>query len=315
MRTAQCQNTGLGSFRQLTSRNLQYEPRISEVCDHRDQKEPVLTIVVVGYRSPDLLSSCLNSLREQTRSDFEVIVVDNGGSMIDDEWREGLSVAGVRLKKNYYQIIARNIGASFSRSGLLFFLDEDCLLGAGAVKEIVRLYETTDVIASRCRLFCRTKTIFNRLAAHYDLGDEQISGYLLESGMTIRTDVYRQFGGYDETLVPGGEYMYWLYNIGKNYGLDRAVYFPGAMIWTDYCRSVRHFIWKHWTYAKGVETIRARFPEFLEFRNQIASQRPKVSKRNPFGIRVLRLLTKTLFWFGERYYRFTMPKVGLQQEL
>ncbi len=272
-----------------------------------------MSIVVVGYQSPDLLRSCLDSLREQTRKDFEVIIVDNGGSMVDDKWREGLSVASVRLKRNYYQIVARNIGTSFSRSDLLFFLDEDCILEADGISEIVQLYETTDVIASRCRLFCRTKTIFNRLAFHYDLGDDPMDGYLLESGLTIRTGVYRRFGGYDEILVPGGEYMYWLYNVGKNYGLDRAIYFPGAVIRTDFSRSFKHFIWKSWSYTKGIETIRAHFPEILEFRNQIASKRPRFQVQQPLGTRMLRSLQKSLCWCGERYYRFTMPRNGLQQ--
>ncbi|MFC1664141.1 glycosyltransferase family 2 protein [Pseudomonadota bacterium] len=288
--------------------NIHDDPRIREFEDKRNGQKPVLSIVVVGYRAPALLSSCLNSLRAQSVSNFEVIIVDNGGSVVDDQWQVGLSAARIHLKKNYRQIISRNIGASICRSQVLFFLDDDSLLEANGVKEIVQLYATTNVIASRCRLFYRSNTMFNRLATHYDLGEEQLCGYLLESGLAIRTVVYIRFGGYDETLLPGGEYMYWLYNVGKNYGLDNVLYFPQVLIWTDYSRSLKHFIWKSWIYAKGIETIRIRFPEFIEYRDQIGARRAAKTPQFSTGIRLLNAIRKFLFRCGQRYYRLTVPK-------
>jgi GT2 family glycosyltransferase len=54
-------------------------------------KEPKLSICIVTYHSKNLLRDCLQSLRENTTLDYEVIVVDNGsqdgaGQMLQQEF-------------------------------------------------------------------------------------------------------------------------------------------------------------------------------------------------------------------------------------
>jgi glycosyltransferase involved in cell wall biosynthesis len=238
------------------------------------------------------------------------VIVDNGGSVIGDEWQDQLSVACIWLRENYRQIIARNIGAKIGRSELLFFLDDDSVLDPEGIGELIEFYKNPDILAARCRLKFQTDTVFNRLAAHYDLGDEVISGYLLESGLSIRREIYAKFDGYDESLAPGGEYLYWLYNVGSKYGLDRTVYCPRVIIKTDYARSLKHYVWKHWTYAKGLELMRRDYPEIIEFKEQL-KRRPDATRPSFRGLAWwLRMLGKSLSWGGRHYFRLTTSQAN-----
>ena len=42
--------------------------------------QPIVSVIVVNWNGKHLLPDCLTSLKAQTFSDFEVIVVDNGST-------------------------------------------------------------------------------------------------------------------------------------------------------------------------------------------------------------------------------------------
>ena len=46
----------------------------------------MISVVVVNWNGKPLLADCLSSLRSQTFSDFEVVVVDNGSMDGSGEW-------------------------------------------------------------------------------------------------------------------------------------------------------------------------------------------------------------------------------------
>lgn len=58
---------------------------------------PVVSVIVANLNRRDLLGRCLESLWKQTRSDFEVIVVDNGSSDGSLEFLQSLSESRLRI--------------------------------------------------------------------------------------------------------------------------------------------------------------------------------------------------------------------------
>lgn len=91
-----------------------------------------ISIIIPTYCRPRRLDLCLARLHAQTcsRDDFEVIVIDDGGSPELDnslpEQHADLSLTLLRIE-NSGAAVARNHGAKMARGSLLVFTDDDCL--------------------------------------------------------------------------------------------------------------------------------------------------------------------------------------------
>lgn len=288
-----------------------YVEYIGGINDARVPGEPMLSVIVVAYRRPELLEACLESLKVQRHQDFEVILAHNGGAITGTSWRKDLSIARIDLKRNFRQLIARNVGASIARGKIYFFVDDDTIVDRECLSAIAELFGSTRILAARSRMLARTPVIFNRLASHYDLGDEELEGRLMENGMAIRASTFHEFGGYDESLLPGGEFMYWVYHIGRKYGLDRVVYCPSAVIRTDFATDFFHFLRKRWRNLQGHEHIRIRYPEMetyvLEAEARFPTPRRRSKKRIGLRLRSVHVMGRIAGWLGRQRYHISRP--------
>jgi glycosyltransferase involved in cell wall biosynthesis len=89
--------------------------------------DPVVSVIIPCYHSHGTLAACLDSLRDQSHRDFEVILID---STPDDD--RAVSIAEVysfvRCHKSTTRLsahAARNLGARHARGELLVFIDPD----------------------------------------------------------------------------------------------------------------------------------------------------------------------------------------------
>ena len=72
---------------------------------------PKASVVIVTYNTnKDLLSQNLNSLKDQTITDFELLIVDNSDEINILEIVSNYNLKYIRLKKNYGALLARNVG-------------------------------------------------------------------------------------------------------------------------------------------------------------------------------------------------------------
>ena len=90
------------------------------------------SVVIPTFNRPDRLARCLQGLAgmRSARADFEVIVVDDGGSRpladIIAGFKDRLNVRLIR-QENAGPAAARNAGAAQARGSLLAFTDDDCV--------------------------------------------------------------------------------------------------------------------------------------------------------------------------------------------
>ena len=89
---------------------------------------PRYSLILSAYNSHGTLRRCLESLRHQTRRDFETIVVDSSpgaeGAAIAREYPE---VRLIRPGRRLWMHDARNLGAQHARAPRLVFTDPDCV--------------------------------------------------------------------------------------------------------------------------------------------------------------------------------------------
>jgi glycosyltransferase involved in cell wall biosynthesis len=90
---------------------------------------PLVTVVIPTYNRPWELGQALASLRAQTLTDLEVIVVNDGGDTVDAALADehGLDVRVLNLAGNSGPSAARNAGIDAARGRYLGFLDDDDL--------------------------------------------------------------------------------------------------------------------------------------------------------------------------------------------
>lgn len=94
-----------------------------------ERREPVISVIVPVYRVEDWLDRCVRSLTEQTFSDIEILLIDDGspdGSpALCDAWAERDERVRVLHRANEGVSAARNAGIENAAGQYLAFVDSD----------------------------------------------------------------------------------------------------------------------------------------------------------------------------------------------
>lgn len=93
---------------------------------------PYFSFIIPVFNRRDEVKDLLDSLREQTDKDFEVIIVEDGSTVpckdiCDEARREGLNVRYF-YKDNEGRSIARNVGMDKAEGSYFVFVDSDCVI-------------------------------------------------------------------------------------------------------------------------------------------------------------------------------------------
>ncbi len=103
------------------------------------QKEPLISIIIPVYNILDCLEKCVNSCRNQTYQNLEILLIDDGStdgtSQLCDQLKETDSRIRVYHKKNGGTSSARNLGIELARGDYLGFVDSDDFISE-------KMYET-----------------------------------------------------------------------------------------------------------------------------------------------------------------------------
>ncbi|KAK4051321.1 hypothetical protein OIV83_002805 [Microbotryomycetes sp. JL201] len=129
----------------------------------RANKKPTLasaralvTLCITHYERPQLLPQLLSSIHQQTYSNIEVVLVDDGSKksetvqsldFIEDRYFAGESRWTFIRSNNSYLGEARNKAAAAAKGDWLFFLDDDDVLKPNAVETLINVATRTGVDA------------------------------------------------------------------------------------------------------------------------------------------------------------------------
>ena len=109
---------------------------------HNPQKLPLVSIIINNYNYDCFLKEAINSALNQTYSQTEVIVVDDGST---DNSQEIITSYGNRiipvLKENGGQASAINAGFAIVKGNIVIFLDADDVLLPDIVQRVVAVFQ------------------------------------------------------------------------------------------------------------------------------------------------------------------------------
>lgn len=106
----------------------------------------LVSVVIPVYNVRDFLEKCVTSVINQTYSELEIILVDDGSTDGSDDICNKLAVEDSRIevihKKNGGLSDARNVGMKSARGKYLFFLDSDDTINSMLIEKSVEVAES-----------------------------------------------------------------------------------------------------------------------------------------------------------------------------
>lgn len=184
--------------------------------------DPLVTVVIVNYRSGHHLQNCLDSLLDQDQGVLtECIVVDNASG--DDSFEaarkaaEAGKVIAIESDRNLGLAGGVNLALPVARGQYLAVVNPDTISEPGWLVPLIEVMQADPEIGVACPLVLLTGSEkinsagqhvhvtglgFNRLlgapAAAAGEGPHEVPG-LHGAGFLIETDLLRRIGGWDET--------------------------------------------------------------------------------------------------------------------
>ena len=119
----------------------------------------MISIVIPVYNAGEYLEECLNSIRNQTYQDYEVICVDDGSTDISGEICKAFANQDTRIKylrqDNAGVSAARNLGLKNATGEYVCFVDSDDVLAENYLLRLLDL--SKDGSFSICSHTCDIK--------------------------------------------------------------------------------------------------------------------------------------------------------------
>jgi glycosyltransferase involved in cell wall biosynthesis len=179
---------------------------------------PLVSVIIPTYNRADLVQEALASVKAQTYRDFEVVVVDDGGtdgtSEVLSAWRE---IRVLRHPSPRGVAAARNTGVAAARGQWLAFLDSDDLwLPEKLARQIFWLEGQPEL------LICQTEETWVRRGVRVNKPSthRKVAGSIFlpslrrcmisPSAVILHRRLFENHGGFDATLPAAEDYDLWL---------------------------------------------------------------------------------------------------------
>jgi teichuronic acid biosynthesis glycosyltransferase TuaG len=177
----------------------------------------LVSIIMPAYNAERYISQAIQSVIEQTYTDWELIVVDDGSTDGTAEIAQNLGAADDRIKYVFQQNSrlgkARNTGLENSTGGLIAFLDSDDLWVKEKLGLQVKVMEETeaDVVFSDAFVFHEDNVTdesrtFSNLCGRFE-GREMFNRLLIDNRIPVLTVLARK--GMIERVGPFEERPYY----------------------------------------------------------------------------------------------------------
>lgn len=195
---------------------------------------PLVSIIITNYNGKKYLIECIELLKSNFFSDFEIIIVDNSSSdgsvsLLKENYPQ---IKVLELDKNFGLSIASNFGRKFATGKYLFFYNNDTIADKEMLSELVKTAESDKNIGI-CG--CKTLTYDGTRKINcgvpldifgYPYGGEKC--FYVDAAIFIRSDLFDMMGGFDPAMFLYCEdrdlcWRCWLYGY-KVVAVDSAIF-------------------------------------------------------------------------------------------
>ncbi len=108
----------------------------------------MVSVIIPAYNTANYIKRCIDSLREQSYTDLQVIFVDDGSNdnTLDEIQKENDGRLNLKIihKENGGIASARNEGLKYVKGDYIFFFDSDDFLEKDSIRALVNVLEEND---------------------------------------------------------------------------------------------------------------------------------------------------------------------------
>jgi glycosyltransferase involved in cell wall biosynthesis len=188
---------------------------------------PDVAVVIPTYNRRAMVCEAVESVLAQRNAKFELIIVDDGST--DGTWDELTQIAAVANDHAQWEMMriertpnrgpaaARNTGVAMAAAPFVAFLDSDDLWPPYKLnRQIAFMREHPECAISQTEeIWMRNGRRVNPGARHRKRAGDLFADSLLTclispSAVIMRTDLFRESGGFDEDMAAAEDYDLWL---------------------------------------------------------------------------------------------------------
>jgi GT2 family glycosyltransferase len=171
---------------------------------------PEITVIVPVYNGASYLHRCLESITTSTYGSYSCIVVNDGSTDESAIIAAQFHTRVLQLAEGPFgPAYARNRGAAAARGSILFFVDCDVALAPGSLEQVAEIFRRDPGIDAIFGSYDAAPEApefisqYRNLLHHFVHQNGRIDASTFWAGCgAIRTDVFRQIGGFDEKTFP-----------------------------------------------------------------------------------------------------------------
>ena len=171
------------------------------------KKELLISIIIPVYNTSLYIEKCINSVYNQTYSNKEIIVIDDGSN---DETKEKLNQLSSKInillhQENKGQSSARNLGIKKATGKYIIFIDSDDFVETNFCEKLITNFNTNYSVVT---CFANVLSIKNKSKIFKPKGDglekALLNNTALGTSLFVKEDLL-SIGGYDENMRTGFE--------------------------------------------------------------------------------------------------------------
>jgi glycosyltransferase involved in cell wall biosynthesis len=179
------------------------------------ETQPFISVIIPTFNRLDLLKETVESVRNQTFNDFEIVVVNDGSTDGTGEWLRAQKDVCALEQENSGIATSRNNGAAVARGAWLAFLDHDDLWQREKLRiQADYLRENSDVALVAARHVRLGKKYRKPRQPTWIKGDllvkEFSESFIHTSSVMIRKDVFNEIKGFPPRYRFADEFDVWL---------------------------------------------------------------------------------------------------------
>jgi glycosyltransferase involved in cell wall biosynthesis len=166
-----------------------------------------ITIIIPVYNSAQYIEKCINTVCNQTYSNIEIIVVDDGSnSDTKKKLKELSSKIDVLIhQENKGQSTARNVGIENAKGDFIIFVDSDDYVEVDFCEKLIQNYkENTSVVTCYSNIIINgiTTDVFTPIGGNIKKAIK--NNIALGTSLFVKQELI-SIGGYDESMRKGFE--------------------------------------------------------------------------------------------------------------
>jgi len=184
---------------------------------------PEVSVIVPTYNRPGLLSEALKSIANQTFTNYEVIVINDGGSDVSNVITESSMASKVNyisLGENHERSFVRNCGLKIARGKYIAYLDDDDIYYPDHLQTLLSILKGGSFRAAYSDAYRAIqvlqngsyKTVRKELVFSQDFSILSLFVHNLFPNLCVMHEksLVNEIGYFDETLNTHEDWDYWI---------------------------------------------------------------------------------------------------------